>query len=263
MKIKKTYDYDEFGDLDGNRKINQSNLNKIMESMRKKYYSIPIIVNKKMQVIDGQHRLEACRQLNLPVFYFQIDGLDLRSVHTFNSIGKPWAFIDYLDSYVRLGKPEYIKAQALRNKYPMNEKCLLFLLTGKQQGGDKQSPSVSFREGNLKIKNLEECYKIAEQIDEFIESFEEYNFKRSCVRIPLMEMMRHDQYDHEHFKSRLDTDNAFRYIRHVRRMTTIDAWRRAFQKAYNFNVRKKGKAVAFWKFDVFEGSEVIEEDDQK
>ena len=61
MKIHKTYDYDQFADLDGNRDLNQANLNKIIESMRKKYYSIPIIVNKNMQVIDGQHRREACR----------------------------------------------------------------------------------------------------------------------------------------------------------------------------------------------------------
>ncbi len=72
MKINKTYNYDKFGDLDGNRKLNQSNLNWIIESMRKKYNPIPIIVNKKMQVIDGQHRLEACRRLNLPVFYLVV-----------------------------------------------------------------------------------------------------------------------------------------------------------------------------------------------
>ena len=66
-KILSTYEYDKFKKIKGNRKINFKNLGKIINSMSKKQLVIPILVNEKFEVIDGQHRLQACIELGLPV----------------------------------------------------------------------------------------------------------------------------------------------------------------------------------------------------
>ena len=47
----------------GNRPINKNHLDRLILSMKKKYLISPILVNEKMEVIDGQHRLQAQKEL--------------------------------------------------------------------------------------------------------------------------------------------------------------------------------------------------------
>ena len=63
-----TKNYDQFKTLEGNRSIDQKNVNNIEQNMRE-HGVLPtvIIVNEKMEVIDGQHRIEALKRLHEPV----------------------------------------------------------------------------------------------------------------------------------------------------------------------------------------------------
>lgn len=69
--MKETKDYNIFKKHPNNREIFHANLEKIKRSIQIKNLLEyrPIIVDKKMQVIDGQHRLEAARQLGVPIYY--------------------------------------------------------------------------------------------------------------------------------------------------------------------------------------------------
>jgi ParB-like chromosome segregation protein Spo0J len=53
--VMRSNNYDMFKFMEGNRKINSSNLNQIIVSMREKQLIIPITVNEKFEIIDGQH----------------------------------------------------------------------------------------------------------------------------------------------------------------------------------------------------------------
>ena len=68
-KVFSTMNYEIFSSLDGNRIVNPLHVKKIADSMKIKVLFIPIIVNEEFQVIDGQHRLEARKQLGLEVPY--------------------------------------------------------------------------------------------------------------------------------------------------------------------------------------------------
>ena len=67
--VMKTTNYDMFKFMEGNRQTNSSNLNQIIESMKEKQLIIPITVNEKFEIIDGQHRFKACKYLGLPVYF--------------------------------------------------------------------------------------------------------------------------------------------------------------------------------------------------
>lgn len=56
--IKKTFNYKMFKILKPNRKINNSHVRKLMESISARDLSefYPILINEKNEVIDGQHR---------------------------------------------------------------------------------------------------------------------------------------------------------------------------------------------------------------
>ncbi|MBC8147318.1 MAG: ParB N-terminal domain-containing protein, partial [Bacteroidetes bacterium] len=73
-KIYKTKNYEKFKFMVGNRPINSAHTAKLIESIKGKYLFNPIIINEKWEIIDGQHRFEAIKQLNLPLYFFINEG---------------------------------------------------------------------------------------------------------------------------------------------------------------------------------------------
>ena len=74
-----TTKYDMFSFLDANRKLNVRNYSKLINSMKEEQLKIPIIVNEKFQIIDGQHRFTAEKELGLPVYYMVQKGYGIES----------------------------------------------------------------------------------------------------------------------------------------------------------------------------------------
>lgn len=71
MKILKTTDYGLFKIAKFNRSINKGNVERLVElnKTENNFNLFPIVVDKDFTVIDGQHRLEACKKLKAPVYY--------------------------------------------------------------------------------------------------------------------------------------------------------------------------------------------------
>ena len=57
--IQRTNKYDLFKRIESNREVNPAHLKKIEKSISEKNFLhlYPIIVNERMEIIDGQHRL--------------------------------------------------------------------------------------------------------------------------------------------------------------------------------------------------------------
>ncbi len=98
--IQKTYDYDMFKLLKYNRKTNASHIKALIESMNKQYIIDPIKVDKKYNVIDGQHRLEACKKLKLPVYYTVIKNSKTDTIIHLNKNNRNWLPADYLNYHI-------------------------------------------------------------------------------------------------------------------------------------------------------------------
>jgi hypothetical protein len=162
-KVFKSKDYSKFNSIEGNRVVNQANLRKLIKSMQEELLQIPIIVNEWFHIIDGQHRFEACKQLNLPVYFIIVEGYKLKHVHKLNAIGKKWSFADYLDGYTNLGYEDYVKTRVFMETYGFGYSESLALLLGrtsKVNGSDAES----FYNGTFKIKSLQEAEHKAKQI---------------------------------------------------------------------------------------------------
>ena len=80
-KIHVTKDYDMFSYVIGNRDIVNKHVKDLSSHIEQRDLNIPIIVNEKMEVCDGQHRLEAYKALDLPVHYIIKEGLTLFRFH--------------------------------------------------------------------------------------------------------------------------------------------------------------------------------------
>lgn len=111
-----TSDYSKFRVLKGNRDL--KHVKRIIDSINEVgQMKIPIVINEKNEVIDGQHRLEAFKQLGLPVYYIVIPDAGLAEAIALNNFQKPWTQSDYLQSFVNLGNENYKRFVSLAEKH--------------------------------------------------------------------------------------------------------------------------------------------------
>lgn len=109
-----TYDYDKFKLLQSNRDVNKYHINVLKDSIKERDLSAshPIQVTQDFIVIDGQHRLAAWRDLQLPVYYKIVTDFEPEDVLLLNKNQKPWAIDDYIKFYVYKGNENYINLKA-------------------------------------------------------------------------------------------------------------------------------------------------------
>ncbi len=161
--VLKTIDYSIFVKIDGNRRMNKINFKRLRRSMGEEYLQVPIIINEKYEVIDGQHRLEVCKELSLPVYFIKVKGYGLSQVHRLNAVSKKWGFDEYLQGYADLGIKDYQRCEKFIEKYKFGSNETLSLLTGLNSlaGGDARN---SFNEGRFKITDYNGAVRKAEMI---------------------------------------------------------------------------------------------------
>jgi hypothetical protein len=106
-----TKDYELFKLRNDNReKIDKNHLSRMVESLRDKnlLYLKPILVNSKYEIIDGQHRFLAAKELGIELYYEVSDEIEAKDLIQMN-LSLQWKLHDYLNFYVKNGYPEYIK----------------------------------------------------------------------------------------------------------------------------------------------------------
>ena len=113
-----TRDYSIFKRLVGNRDIPESRISKIVESIQTiGWVHNPIIVNEKMEVIDGQGRLTALQRLGMPVEYIIAEGAGNKECIYMNMNMVNWKLPDFIKSYAEQGNANYQRLLALMEKY--------------------------------------------------------------------------------------------------------------------------------------------------
>lgn len=100
-------DYNVFKRLPDNRDVLSARLNKLIASISEKYIVNPIIVNEKMEIIDGQGRYEALKALNKPIQYIISPGATSDDCRRMNKYNTRWAILDFAKSYAKAGIKAY------------------------------------------------------------------------------------------------------------------------------------------------------------
>lgn len=193
-KIEITNDYKKFKKLLGNRKVADSRVRKIINSIEKVGYIInPIIVNENYEVIDGQGRLEALEKLDLPVYYIVQNGIGIKECISMNIQQANWSFLDYIESYATRGNENYIKLHDLIRKY--NDFSLSGLATA-LFGICKFSPNVVI-EGKLIIDDdtLEKAKLRLDYVRQFNEPIAKMQVNRCVLKQALLFMTMFDEVD--------------------------------------------------------------------
>lgn len=231
-QVFKTNDYDLFGPIDGNRNVNLLHLRRLTESIAEKYITVPIIVNERYQIIDGQHRYEAAKVLDKPVYFIKVKGLQLPDVHRLNTNLKNWSADDYLDGYCMLGNSDYIKYKLFKEEYGFGHDEVKALLSNTIASDGIQNRH--FKEGTFKIRNYDLACRNAEKILMVREYYDGYK-RRSFVRA-MLELFQHSDYNHAEFLQKL----SFQSVK-LQDCTNNRQYIILIEEIYNYKRSKKDK----------------------
>lgn len=170
--IESTKEYDAFRTLQGNRKVSENHVKNLIDFIRKRNllkYN-PILVNGNYEVIDGQHRLEAAKELQVPIFYIIGEELTYKDAGILNACSDDWEFKEYLDVYLKNGHEEYIKLNKFKESHSLNLKRFQYLMSKEQ----KQIFDEKFKVGTFRIiddlNEISDKIKKIDQIITFLES---------------------------------------------------------------------------------------------
>jgi len=236
-EVFETRNYLKFKNLEGNRKLNIANLKRLKISMEEEFLQVPIIVNEKHEIIDGQHRFEASKQLGLPVYFIIVRGYKLTHVHKLNAISRNWIFMDYVESFAELGMHEYVLFKQFFNKYKFSASITLAILSNKHYtGGLGETAGNSLKNGTFKVKNYElSCLK-AQQIIKVGKFYD--GFKRKSFVIALLELLDNPTFDYSVFIQKL----ALQQTKMVS-CTNKEQYIRLIEEIYNYHSRNKVRFI--------------------
>ena len=163
MQIKTTNTYSIFNKVIGNRDLDKNNLQRIKASIKEIGLQMPILVNKNNSIVDGQHRLQAAKELNIPVSYIISKDTAEDNIDQLQ-ISKKWTALDFCNKNALKGDADCKRALSIANKWYLetnNKFSKINAITLLHDGSGIGSTIVNLRNNTYKI-NVNKANRIYE-----------------------------------------------------------------------------------------------------
>lgn len=197
--ILKSTEYDKFdvetNKLMGNRSLNKSHIRKLAESINENAESLaynPIIVNDQFQIIDGQHRFEAVKELGLPIYYVVWEGADIEDAQRLNASSKNWSPLDYAFSYSQQGNKNYGTYLNFRERWGLNHDVLIQYLSL-----EEPVTNSMFKSGKFKAVNPARTDELCSALEDLGEFWDKYKHRSFALAFKNIWLNPYGKYNHE------------------------------------------------------------------
>jgi len=167
--MKKTKNYGMFTMVDTNREVSRGFVKRLKSSiLEKNMLSFnPIIVDKNMVVIDGQHRLEAAKQLGVDIYYNVADFVGIREIRRLNTAQNSWTLLDFVQSYAKTSEDyQYLLDFAEANQLPTLVAAQILTNFKGSNGKTKNIKQGEFKLGDL--KQVEKFMEAVSKLEPFL-----------------------------------------------------------------------------------------------
>lgn len=213
-KVYKTNDLSIFKVIGGNRVPNPQHIKRLKTSIIKNgMLCNPILVNEKMQVIDGQHRLIASQEAKSFIYYIILKDYSLNEVHTLNLNQKNWTKKDFMDGYADMGIQSYIKLREfIKNNEDYNFTDCVSLCSNVSGNNNtlnqlniKVNPELSimqvFEDGTWKGKD----FNLAQEWADKIRLIKPYyiNYNKSVFVKTMITLFKNNNFDYSEFMHKI------------------------------------------------------------
>jgi len=167
--MESTKDYSIFKECSSNREVDPKHVNKLVNAIQKRnlLHVNPIVVDEKLCVIDGQHRLAAAKILKVTIYYIQ-DHINRKDISMLNSNQKNWNAMDYINFYTIEKVNTFVQLSNLINKYP--EMAISALLTLSNSEGRRDI--VQLKDGYLDVLAINHAKEVCDFCKELNHRFE-------------------------------------------------------------------------------------------
>ena len=190
--------------------------------------AVPIIVikqDKKLLVLDGQHRLTAAKRLNVPIFYIASEDITLDDIPTLNKVRTPWTLLDFVNHYVACGNVDYEIALKFMTDHPhLSLNFCVASLTSRAEDG---TVLKLIKNGTFKVTTFERAEYISGCILDFKKYFKYYNNRYFTRAISFL--IRKTPYDHKIMMDKLDYEST-----RLVRCLTVDDYLKLLEEIYNY-----------------------------
>lgn len=242
-----TDEYDNFELMDANRSIDSRHVKTLKDSMKEHGVLVnPILVNSDMQVVDGQNRLEACRQLGEPIYYLIVGDYGIKEVQALNLNQKNWNQQDYAESFAEMGYEHYknlLKFREDHEEFNLGS-CIKLLQnsTAAKTISQKRARTTNdnryydqkqvFEEGTWQINDYAKAETWANDLRRIGEYYSGYN--RSSFVSSMISLFNKPQFDIDEFIRKLSyQSNALSDCSRVSQYIEL------IEEIYNFKKRDK------------------------
>lgn len=155
-------EYDTFKYMELNRVIDPTHVDELVKSIAQENVLNPIIVNKNKEIIEGQHRFEALKQLSLPIRYVIEPDANEDTCILLNQADRNWGILDYVHRHAKSGKIDYIRIESVCFELDLTIARALRLAGKDTKMHAVKSGELSYTEENE--KQTRTVYKKAEEI---------------------------------------------------------------------------------------------------
>lgn len=181
MEIQQSADYKKFKTIKGNRVISPKKVSKIVNDVNKGlnlFPYCPLVVSQNadgtFNIIDGQHRFTAAKELKHPIHFVVAHNIELRDIARMNSNTDKWKYADFMNCYIDLGIKDYEVLKNFCQLHKVEIRMGLSLLMKGKPGSNSKHAEI-FMDGKFVVNYETEAEEFMELID-FL--FEPYIFNR-------------------------------------------------------------------------------------
>lgn len=231
-----TKDYSKFTFMDGNREVNLLHVKRLKNLILQNGWdkSSILIVNSKMRVGDGQHRIIALREIlqetgrSFEVGFIVDNTINLKKIQSKNSNSRAWSVYDYLYSNIKLGKKDYLIIQEINKKFHFPVSAII-RLSGKTNFGTIHK---KFQDGELIISDPQELWERACMVDSLKPYIEFYKNTRFIEAMAFY--FSHPAFSFAEFLEKVITNRSMLYP-----CATSGQYKKMIQDVYNYRRREK------------------------
>jgi len=203
---------------------------KVLESISANDYTQyqPILVDKNMNIVDGQNRFLACKELGLPIYFIVSTEIHIFAAADINQASKNWSMQDYVQHYSKRGKAPYTKMLDLCAKY--GQRISVIAQFGKMVDGVK-SHTDNVKKGDFTFRDDIDVDGFFQHLATF-QKYYKFSTNERFVKA-LLKMYMHPEYSEKTMANKLRIVSAI-----VHDQPNVELMLGELVKLYNYKSRK-------------------------
>lgn len=240
-----TNNYNMFKLTDYNRNVDLQHVQQLVNELKAgRKFLQPIVVNEKLEIIDGQHRLKALQEVKQPVEYIVRPGAGKADVISMNNTQKNWSPEAWIQSYANAGNRDYqALLQVVDKQRQLQVSANMLAKIFEDPYATSTLSKEPLKKGKFKFdyENAPHADKVINDAISLTEGYQKGR-KRSLVRAilePIWILESNPEFNFEHLFNKMTEDD---FKKAAGKVSSVDAALEMLD-VYNYRLRK-GKILA-------------------